>query len=300
MEFPFPISELFNIDKNGFIILTSKDLSRNMEYFGTKNPLKTKLHKLQYIFDEIGNASSKAQGLSTTITNYSRFAYSNHKIFMKADGNAIIGYIKIGIKNLIYCDRYAKMKELAPMCVLDFYVHESVQRHGYGKKLFEYMLINEQIEPFQLAIDRPSNKFLSFLKKHYSLCNYTSQPNNFVIFHEFFEKDEKSIQKLKDGYKNNQQNMAKLIETNSTNNDIKQKTIHNKDQRPTTEHQQNSPIQKIKEDNQKSDNHYSKETENELANSLLNQETFERTQLLLRVKFHKAILQQGQGGIKRV
>ena len=30
--------------------------------------------------------------------------------------------------------------EVSPLCVLDFYVHESKQRCGYGKALFEAML----------------------------------------------------------------------------------------------------------------------------------------------------------------
>ena len=31
------------------------------------------------------------------------------------------------------------MKEIDPVCVLDFYVHESCQRQGIGNKLFEFM-----------------------------------------------------------------------------------------------------------------------------------------------------------------
>ena len=33
-----------------------------------------------------------------------------------------------------------KTHELSPLCVLDFYVHESCQRTGRGKALFEHML----------------------------------------------------------------------------------------------------------------------------------------------------------------
>ena len=31
-------------------------------------------------------------------------------------------------------------KEMNPLCVLDFYVHESLQRQGYGKVRFEVFL----------------------------------------------------------------------------------------------------------------------------------------------------------------
>ncbi|CAG8708614.1 1219_t:CDS:2, partial [Acaulospora morrowiae] len=75
--------------------------------------------------------------------------------------------------------------EIEPLCVLDFYVHESRQRSGHGKQLFEFMLENEHIEPSKLAYDTPSEKFRSFLKKHYKLEKYIPQPNKFVVFEEY-------------------------------------------------------------------------------------------------------------------
>lgn len=187
MQVPFKVSEVMPIDPHGYVVLTAKDLPRSGHTFNPKNPLKTTVEKLQFILDEVGAASSRAQGLSTIITSYSRFAYSNHKIFIKIDQNRIIGYIKTGIKNLIYCDRMARMREVSPLCVLDFYVDESVQRHGYGRQIYDYMLQKEGVEPHQLAIDRPSSKFLGFMKKHFGLSSYRSQTNNFVIFDEYFE-----------------------------------------------------------------------------------------------------------------
>ena len=56
--------------------------------------------------------------------------------------------------------------------MLDFYVHESCQRQGIGKALFERMLAKENAEPRKLAYDRPSAKLISFLAKHYNLKNY--------------------------------------------------------------------------------------------------------------------------------
>lgn len=50
----------------------------------------------------------------------------------------------------------------------------------------------EGIQPVKLAIDRPSEKFLAFLKKHYNLDNPIPQMNNFVVFDGFFP--EKSAQ----------------------------------------------------------------------------------------------------------
>ncbi len=90
------------------------------------------------------------------------------------------------------------LKEIAPLCVLDFYVVESKQRSGIGKQLFEYMLQviwikylftlskNERITPEKIAYDRPSEKLLGFLGKHYGLHSYTPQANNFVVFKRYF------------------------------------------------------------------------------------------------------------------
>jgi alpha-tubulin N-acetyltransferase 1 len=36
------------------------------------------------------------------------------------------------------------MSEIEPCCVLDFYVHESCQRSGWGSKLFVHFLEEEQ------------------------------------------------------------------------------------------------------------------------------------------------------------
>ena len=74
-----------------------------------------------------------AQGLSTTITTANKFFTSNHRIFIKAKENSIIGYVKVGIKKLFIRDNFNNYNEISPMCVLDFYVHENFQRTGHGK-----------------------------------------------------------------------------------------------------------------------------------------------------------------------
>lgn len=53
------------------------------------------------------------------------------------------------------------------------------------------MLKFENIEPKMLAYDRPSSKFIGFLKKHYQLARYVPQNNNFVIFNEYFTVNKK-------------------------------------------------------------------------------------------------------------
>lgn len=61
-----------------------------------------------------------------------------------------------------------------------------VGRSGIGKELFEFMLSSESANPARLGYDRPSPKFLGFLRKHYGLSDYVPQTNNFVVFSEYF------------------------------------------------------------------------------------------------------------------
>ena len=50
-------------------------------------------------------------------------------------GKKCLGLLKVGKRNLFIRNEAALMKEIKPLCVLDFYVHESVQRNGIGKVL---------------------------------------------------------------------------------------------------------------------------------------------------------------------
>lgn len=40
---------------------------------------------------------------------------------------------------------------IEPLCVLDFYVHESHQRNGIGLILFEVMLASEKVPPHKFG-----------------------------------------------------------------------------------------------------------------------------------------------------
>ena len=78
---------------------------------------------------------------------------------------------------------------MKPLCVLDFYVHESMQRGGHGRAIFDKMLEMENITPEKLAYDRPSDKLMGFLRKHFHLIKYVPQNNNFVVFDAYWQKD---------------------------------------------------------------------------------------------------------------
>ena len=135
----------------------------------------------------MGEASSKAQGLPSIITSASRMFTSDNRLYLRVEGNKVIGLIKVGKKKLFIRNEMAQMKEITPLCVLDFYVHESIQRGGYGKALFEKMIQVEKQRPEKLGYDRPSDKLIGFLAKHYGLKKYVPQNNNYVVFSQYFE-----------------------------------------------------------------------------------------------------------------
>jgi len=150
--------------------------------------------QVSYILDVMGEASAKAQGLKQQITSGLKFRQTEgHTAYILVDRESndgrgtVIGLLKVGHKKLFLIDQAGKANEMIPNCVLDFYVAESRQRSGCGKQLFEHMLAKEKADPRYMAIDRPSIKFLSFLRKHYGLVNSIPQVNNYVIFGGFFK-----------------------------------------------------------------------------------------------------------------
>ena len=85
--------------------------------------------------------------------------------------NKAFAILKTGEKSLFLTG--ATMQNIKPRCVLDFYVHESLQRRGIGNEMFEFMLDREKVTAFKMAYDRPSGKLMGFLKKHYKLSSYS-------------------------------------------------------------------------------------------------------------------------------
>ncbi|KAG8448683.1 hypothetical protein GDO86_015674 [Hymenochirus boettgeri] len=156
--------------------------------------------QIMTVIDEIGKASAKAQRLPAPITSASRMQINKHHLYILKDctpetagRGVVIGFLKVGYKKLFVLDQKGSHIEAEPLCILDFYIHESLQRHGFGKELFNYMLRNEQVEVQHVAIDRPSEKFLSFLRKHYNLRSTIPQVNNFVVFEGFFRDRKASV-----------------------------------------------------------------------------------------------------------
>ncbi|XP_060562024.1 alpha-tubulin N-acetyltransferase 1-like isoform X2 [Ruditapes philippinarum] len=187
MEFSFNVNNLLadSITKLDCNITPAR---RNAEGY-SQNELRS---QLLLVIDRMGEASSKAQGLYTIITTGRKLQLSDHILYVMKDASGhggrgtVIGILKIGHKKLFVYTNHGHVNEMEPLCVLDFYVHESRQRMGCGRKLFDYMLADMGVKACHLAIDKPSFKFSQFLNKHYNLRAEIPQVNNFVVFEGFF------------------------------------------------------------------------------------------------------------------
>lgn len=187
MEFHFNINYLFNdtITKLDNKVIPCRKNANGYDY-------ATLRKQLYQVIDHMGEASARAQGLRGPITLARKLELSDHYLYVIKDAEAnngkgaVVGILKTGHKRLFVYDHLGHQHEMEPLCVLDFYVHESRQRMGCGKKLFEYFLKDQDVNPKHLAIDKPSFKFSSFLNKHYNLKAVVPQVNNFVVFEGFF------------------------------------------------------------------------------------------------------------------
>lgn len=184
MEFPFDINQLFPER------ITTLD---HTLVAGRKTVGRPDLQEnIATVLDELGRASAKAQQLTAPITSASKLQSQKHELYLMKDGErnggrgAVVGFLKVGYKKLFLLDRQGVHIEAEPLCILDFYISENMQRHGYGLQLFDFMLQHKHVEPVLMAYDRPSPKLLSFLSKHYSLTQSIPQVNNFVVFEGFF------------------------------------------------------------------------------------------------------------------
>lgn len=154
------------------------------------------------IVDHIGEASSVAQELKSPITSAEKLQGSNHTLYLMTERTPqghfiVVGLLKMGWKKLYVHDRKGSQTEAMVFCLLDFYISETRQRRGYGIKLMDYMLRDNDIKASQLAFDQPSDCLLRFLSKHFNLTNSVNQSNNFVIFEEFFENDSSNTNESK-------------------------------------------------------------------------------------------------------
>ena len=179
MEFDFNCEGVTKADSMGYSIVDSDKLlslpKKSYEYMET-------------LVDMMGQYSAKAQRLPATITSFKKLQMNTdkQKVYFYSQNKKCYGYLKIGYKKLFISTEFGEIKEINPLCVLDFYVTEEVQRQGIGKKLFDLMLEDTGARPEKIAYDRPSEKLLKFLGKHFGLKRYLPQNNNFVVFSQYF------------------------------------------------------------------------------------------------------------------
>ncbi|CAM9675004.1 unnamed protein product [Ectocarpus sp. 12 AP-2014] len=142
--------------------------------------------------NEMGQLSSKAQQQTTPLTTADKIRAKDDILYIACDGTVgtLQGFLRLGRKYLFLYppqDDNGSMIEKDTMCLLDFYVYESVQRRGLGLHLFKSALKEEGLTPTEIAYDRPSPKLKPFLGKHFGLHNCLDQPNRFMVFKEHFE-----------------------------------------------------------------------------------------------------------------
>ncbi|MFH4979285.1 hypothetical protein AB6A40_005994 [Gnathostoma spinigerum] len=112
----------------------------------------------------------------------------------------ILGILKVGRKQLFLYDKEMKAYRGDLLALLDFYVHFSCQRRGYGKVLFDFMLRNENAEPYEIALDNPSATLIGFLSKHYNLTDAIWQNTSFVVFNCLLESAKNKDTNVPEGW----------------------------------------------------------------------------------------------------
>ncbi|XP_036827571.1 alpha-tubulin N-acetyltransferase 1 isoform X5 [Oncorhynchus mykiss] len=152
METTFDVNHLFPET----ITVLDQNLIAGGKSLGRSDPQP----QIAAVIDELGRASAKAQYLTAPITSASKLQTNKHHLYLLKDGESnggrglAVGFLKVGYKKLFLLDQQGAHVETEPLCVLDFFVKENLQRHGYGLELFSFML----------------------------------QVNNFVVFDGFFAK----------------------------------------------------------------------------------------------------------------
>ncbi|XP_059055165.1 alpha-tubulin N-acetyltransferase 1-like isoform X2 [Achroia grisella] len=161
--------------------------------------LRLMQNNLSKLIDWMGEQSASAQGLSNVLTSAEKLRNSPTQVlYMLKDENAksgkgeVVGILKVSRKHLILYEEQDKVLEVEPLCVLDFFVLPSHQRHGCGRLLFDNMLKEYDCSPFELAIDGPSKNMTDFLRKNYGMENLLFQYNNFAVAPDFFSHIKKA------------------------------------------------------------------------------------------------------------
>ncbi|XP_037284561.1 alpha-tubulin N-acetyltransferase 1 isoform X2 [Rhipicephalus microplus] len=199
MEFPFGLDFLeyeFNVIENDLKVRDAskvgplRDLPHDEQHRFVRSSSRVQ-ERLGLVIDALGKASSLAQSLAAPVTTSDRLRNSDHRVYLlvepSARGGTVLGLLKVGFKQLFLRDGHGRLCQVRPLCLLDFYVHQSRQRKGNGRRLFDRMTQTEKIAANQIAIDQPSEKMLAFMERHFNLTHPLPQSNHFAVFPGFFQ-----------------------------------------------------------------------------------------------------------------
>lgn len=139
--------------------------------------------------DSIGELSAKAQGLSKPITSHAQMLACDNRLYLSVGKDSLRGLLRVGGRQLfVHRKQSSEYVQTSPLCVLDFFVCTALQRGGEGRALFDFMCQREGTCAAALGYDRPSHKFLAFLRKHFDLASFIPQLNHFVVFDEYWRR----------------------------------------------------------------------------------------------------------------
>ncbi|CAJ0583461.1 unnamed protein product, partial [Mesorhabditis spiculigera] len=146
------------------------------------------------VINKLGICSAKAQCLKNPITSCDRINATDDPqgvyLHWKKTGekrSEFQGMLKVGRRSLYLRNRDDVLFNETMLCVLDFYVCEGERNKGIGKELFDKMLEEEDVQPYQIAYDNPSKMLVAFLKKHYNLDDPIKQSTGLLVFDPIFE-----------------------------------------------------------------------------------------------------------------
>uniref|UniRef100_A0A7E4VMF2 Alpha-tubulin N-acetyltransferase n=1 Tax=Panagrellus redivivus TaxID=6233 RepID=A0A7E4VMF2_PANRE len=163
--------------------------------------------KVYTAIDQLSRLSADTVHLRTPLTSCERLVQSDNVLYLsweydeEKDVSRLLGYLKVGRKKLFLYDRQMVTYEGEFLSLLDFYVHFHYQRKGIGRALFDMMLKNERVLPYQVALDNPTVTLLAFMGKTYDLTEPIWQNTNFVVFNQLFESVSKDEDKAPEGWR---------------------------------------------------------------------------------------------------
>ncbi|CAI5446960.1 unnamed protein product [Caenorhabditis angaria] len=143
--------------------------------------------------DSLAKLSAHCLNLRAPLTTCEKLINSDNTLYLawkfdeEQNVSRLLGFAKVGRKQLFLYDSQMQTYEGEILCLLDFYVHFSAQRQGVGKQLIDYLLAQEHAEPYQLALDNPSVTLLGFMSQKFGMSKPVWQNTNFVVFDELFQ-----------------------------------------------------------------------------------------------------------------